>query len=358
MMKLSKLFSSLTAASLISVLAGASSVQAQSGPVFFRQAGTAPVYVMQNGSLHWIASGRLFNALGGQWNQVQVVSRLPYSVGAPVRFVKQSGAASVYVVENGQLRWIPSAALFFALGGQWNQMVTVPHLGQAPGAPITLIQVSGSPKVYHIQGSTEQWIPSAAAFNQAGYQWNQIVQVQRLPFPVSASQPTPQYPSLAQQVAQEPVASLSQIQADLNNPQALGELKWSGADALAVQKALGSLTASSATNAQYALTFLYASLANNASVFNSPISDTHDSTQYPWLPNVGFAPNNVSRVGAITTTSVVRPTGSAIGSAVYEYRVTYTTTTGQVLTQRFNTTLDSDIQPGYFTLNAAGWMGN
>ncbi len=179
------------------------------------------------------------------------------------------------------------------------------------------------------------------------------------PQPSKTPAPAQTYPSLAKSVADKPTASLATIEANINNPQVLGELNWSSADAVAVQKALGSKTASSNATGRYALTFLYASLANNTSVFNSLISDQQGNTQFlPWLPNIRFAPDNVSQIDAVATTAI-QNTLTALGQITYEYSVTYTTTGGQVLTQKFNTTLDPDhLNPAYLNLNAAGWMGN
>ena len=178
------------------------------------------------------------------------------------------------------------------------------------------------------------------------------------PQPSKTPAPEQTYPSLAKSVTDKPTASLATIEANINNPQVLGELNWSSADATAVQKILGGQRASSRTMAQYALTFLYASLANNASVFNSPASDQQGNAQYPWLSNVGFAPDNVSQVDAVVPLAVQNDLKTTF-SVTYEYRVTYTTTSGQVLTQQFDSVLDPDhLNPAYLNMNDAGWMGN
>ncbi len=199
-------------------------------------------------------------------------------------------------------------------------------------------------------GTTHVQVQALTRYEVVHHQWS-----------VAARSPieTVNYRSLANTVAHKAVASLATMQAALHNPQELGELHWSSTDALAVQQALGGKSASASMTAQYALTFLYASLSNNVSVFNSPISDQQGNTQFlPWLPAVGFAPNNVSAIDLVKTIAVDNALVS-LGQITYEYRVTYTTTSGAVLTQKFNTTLDPDHKnPAYLNLNTAGWMGN
>lgn len=94
---------------------------------------------------------------------------------------QQVGQPAVYLYQNGSLHHVPSAALFNAMGLSWNSVQHVSTLPYRVGQPVDLIQVEGSPRVYYLtpHGHTAEWIPSAQAFNAAGFSW---ANVQRVPW--------------------------------------------------------------------------------------------------------------------------------------------------------------------------------
>ena len=199
---------------------------------------------------------------------------------------------------------------------------------------------------------------AVTTYEQAHHDWGSRV--------ASPVVPVPQYPSLAAMVAHEPVASLAQVRAALKagDAEALGFMRWSKADAYLVLHTWGPRKAPAKITTEYALMFLYAALANNSSVFNSPAGILWGTPitpeSFPWAPHIGFAPNNVSQVDLITTLLVHDKGVDYSDSPNYEYKVTYTTTTGAVLTQWFNTALypDHSNPTRYWVLDASGWMGN
>ena len=152
-------------------------------------------------------------------------------------------------------------------------------------------------------------------------------------------------PSLAATVAQEPVATGSQIQAAIKagNPQQLGELNWNTADAQAVVQALGSTAAPASTTALYAKTFLYAMLSDNASVFNALPESGGAYGPDGQLSTQGI-PFHVSQVDQITLNDVQH--GSS--SIEYDYSVTYTTTQGTIKTSICSITFN--------TFNTKQWV--
>lgn len=109
---------------------------------------------------------------------------------------QQWGHKRVYIMDAaGQLQWITSGPLFQAMGENWGRLVHVDTLPGPVVAPITMVRLNGHNKVYLIQNDALHWIPSSAAFNQLGLQWDQIVSVNYLPYgfgtPVGASNPVP-----------------------------------------------------------------------------------------------------------------------------------------------------------------------
>lgn len=148
------------------------------------------------------------------------------------------------------------------------------------------------------------------------------------------------YPSLAAYVAHERQAPLALIQRDLHNPGALGTLNWSGRDGVYVMDTLGSPKASAAVHQQYATMFLYAMLANNASVYGGP---ANGGGTYPgdfsWNLQ-GGSPTNVAMVDRIKFLKFVEANGPT-----YLYRVVYTTTGGEIISLGFNVTLAGGSTP-------------
>lgn len=109
----------------------------------FQQTGHQSVYTVINGQLSHITSGSVFLAMGYQWNQIQQVAALPNlpigpATNTPDRvyptgsLIKLSGAAAVYLVQNGVLRHIGSPSILYALGYTFADVKTVSTLGSLP----------------------------------------------------------------------------------------------------------------------------------------------------------------------------------------------------------------------------------
>jgi hypothetical protein len=154
----------------LSGLANAQSPTAGLGDITVQQNGQTSVYLEYGGQLHWIPSSTLFQALGLQWSAVQHVSALPESVGQPVNLIRQEGHAPVYLIQNGQLHWIPSWAVFQAGGYHWQDVETVNFLPLPVGSNATN-SVQYELGTWNVPGSALTFfmeIPSA-------YQWTQAV---------------------------------------------------------------------------------------------------------------------------------------------------------------------------------------
>ena len=239
---------------------------ASSGPAPYtngelvRFQGQSAVYQVQNSGMVWIPNAAMFNAMGLHWSAIQVLpdgiphppiqfidylrlatnTRYPYQLNdngtvspilpgstpftqnqfdnpnlpgpfypvstlpgplvplnAPISqyalppsgsLVRHAGQSAIYLrTTRGDFSWIPSAALFNAAGFQWSQVVTVPdNILLNAGSPKTLIHVAGSPKVYDILNGTLHWIPSWADFTSWGFSANAIQSVNYLPYPIGA----------------------------------------------------------------------------------------------------------------------------------------------------------------------------
>lgn len=129
------------------------------------------------------------------------------------------------------------------------------------------------------------------------------------------------YPSLPAWVAHQPPAPLSLVKQDLDDPAKLGLLNWTAADGQYVLQTLGRGEASVSVHLTYAKAVLYATAANNNSVFASPASAGRWPGSFPWHI-LGGIPTDVSTVNAV---SYLRYDSS---SQTFYFRVSYVTTGG------------------------------
>jgi hypothetical protein len=97
--------------------------------------------------------------------------------------VRYAGDTKVYVIENGQKRWIQTAEDFAKLGYNWNSVIVVPSTESytsgavktpSAQAAVTLIRYAGDPKVYVIENSQKRWVKTAADFTKLGYKWSDV----------------------------------------------------------------------------------------------------------------------------------------------------------------------------------------
>ncbi len=155
--------------------------------------GQSPVYLVNNGTLHWISSPALFSDLGYQWSQVKVY---PYSVPRPpagmaVRYLKVKGQSTLYYLSPYGLYPLPDPHEEYRMPSAnppSQDIYTVASLPESvstwqagydftivPSIPSgVLIGTPNSSDIYVAENGHLHWIPSAAIFNASGYQWSQV----------------------------------------------------------------------------------------------------------------------------------------------------------------------------------------
>jgi hypothetical protein len=98
--------------------------------------GQTPVYWFNGTSYHWIPNSQIFNDSGFQWSNVHEVTTIAHApIGSPMMLFRQQGHTQVYLLSQGQLHWIPSAADFTSLDYRWNEVWTVNELPAPIGFP-------------------------------------------------------------------------------------------------------------------------------------------------------------------------------------------------------------------------------
>ena len=136
------------------------------------------VYVIKNGNRIWIRTAEEFNAAGYSWADIKIISLEALGqISSSVVLIRATGDPKVYVIENNKRKHISSVAAFNAAGYSWADIKVVSAAevdAYLEEGGVILIRISGDPKVYVIKNNKRQHVPSAAAFNAAGYSWSSI----------------------------------------------------------------------------------------------------------------------------------------------------------------------------------------
>ncbi|HEB01513.1 MAG TPA: hypothetical protein ENI16_00765 [Candidatus Portnoybacteria bacterium] len=157
-----------------------------------RQKEEATVYLIKDNERRVFTSGALFNLLGYKWRDVLTISEkndllaipLGGSLLYPDGILIKGSASAVYILEAGMKRPFTSGQLFGRLGYQWSKIVQASDdelkeysLGQAMAYPDkTLVRGSG-PGVYLLENGQKRIFSSAELFENLGYQWGNILEV-------------------------------------------------------------------------------------------------------------------------------------------------------------------------------------
>lgn len=96
------------------------------------------VYLQRNGTLHAIGSAQEFYDLGYSFSDVHRANLLPDPIGKPIELFRQTANPKVYLLQNGTLHWISTPAQLYALGYTFHDVYKVSVLPDPIGAPETV----------------------------------------------------------------------------------------------------------------------------------------------------------------------------------------------------------------------------
>lgn len=83
------------------------------------------IYEIFKDRAYWIRTPEVFRAYGFSWKNVRAVDSVAFAGLAPVNLIAPSGAAKIYYIENGKVRWIVSPEAFNANKFDWNAIKQV-----------------------------------------------------------------------------------------------------------------------------------------------------------------------------------------------------------------------------------------
>lgn len=88
-----------------------------------------------------------------------------------------------YITDRGLKKWIRNEEIFRSYkNNKWENVVVVSPQDLDIYPDVSLIRHGGDKKVYRIEGNIKRWIKTAAAFEGLGYDWNEILSVNKTEF--------------------------------------------------------------------------------------------------------------------------------------------------------------------------------
>jgi len=145
-----------------------------------KASGDERVYVIKNDKKVWIPTAEAFIEAGYKWSDIQEVSASDVAVVASGNLLRVEGDPKVYIVERGLKRHIPNPESFNSYSYKWEDVVEITTAHLAGYKDAALMRALDDFKVYLLEGNTKQWIKTAQDFNNAGYDWNEVLDVSRV----------------------------------------------------------------------------------------------------------------------------------------------------------------------------------
>ena len=155
------------------------------------------VYLIENGKKRWITSAAAFVLNKYRWNDIIIVvsdELKLYESGENISVsnLRDSGSlikgtgSKIYLLENGEKKWIATAEAFVFNGYDWNEVITVfdeeldlyPNGKNVYASNIkngNFVKSNNNEKVYLIENGKKRWISTAEIFMRKGYDWKKIV---------------------------------------------------------------------------------------------------------------------------------------------------------------------------------------
>jgi len=146
--------------------------------VLMRASNSPKVYEIKNGQRHWIPTIEVFNNYGFKWSDIQIVSESTFNAYPRAKLLRAIGDERVfYLTESGMTRHIPSAEVFLSYGNKWEDVFEVSAKEISVYEHNNLIRAQGDYKVYLLENGQKRWIKTAEDFNARKYNWSKIAPV-------------------------------------------------------------------------------------------------------------------------------------------------------------------------------------
>lgn len=141
------------------------------------------VFAIVNGQRFWIPDTQTFQAAGYQWSNVRVVPETQVQQYSRLRLARGGSDARVYyITESGLRRHMPSPEAFTSYGNRWENVVSVGATELGAYRDVRFVHLDGDSRVYLLENGQKRWVKTAEAFQRLGGRWDQIAPVNATEF--------------------------------------------------------------------------------------------------------------------------------------------------------------------------------
>ena len=149
------------------------------------------VYIIINGEKKWISTPEMFQQLGCDWANIKILTQedITSYTDFEDNLIRVIGQTKVYLVTNGIRRHIPTPQVFQGYGFNWNDIKEVSLETQAQYRETYLVRQSGREEVYYLSpNGIRKHIPTQTIFDSYQDNWQdvQIISQQEMEsYPIS-----------------------------------------------------------------------------------------------------------------------------------------------------------------------------
>jgi len=143
-----------------------------------RLMGDIKVYLVTNGIMRHIPNPKVFMDYGFSWGDIKDVDQTTFRKYKNAYLIRESGQDEVYFLSpNGVRKHIPTAAIFASYGDKWEDVQIVSKTEMESYPLSNLIRMEGSNDVYVIENGEKRYIPNEKVFKNHGFNWDYVVSV-------------------------------------------------------------------------------------------------------------------------------------------------------------------------------------
>ena len=149
-------------------------------PSLIRIADREEVYVIAGNKKRHIPNAEAFIREGYNWEDITLVDDAHAAGFKTANLLRVIGDVKVYIVGRGMKRHIPNPESFNAANYRWEDIVELSASELSGYKEARFIRAIDDFKVYLLEGITKRWVKTAQVFNKRGYNWNEVIDINRV----------------------------------------------------------------------------------------------------------------------------------------------------------------------------------
>ena len=132
---------------------------------------------------HWLPDSGVFISYGYRWDDIRIVDDSILNPVPRVKVVKLANSSDLYYLTEGDMkRKIPNDTIFRSYGNVPEDTVTI-NQTEYNWYPVNiLVHIDRAPEIYLLENGQKRWIKTEAAFKNRGYTWAMVAPVNQTEF--------------------------------------------------------------------------------------------------------------------------------------------------------------------------------